>query len=382
MINKIICYFQEVEPNSSAVAIRSKFFIRAFQLSLNSRINSIQIITASQFIKSTYPLRVDHIRLSFTGSTESSSSISRVIKEFIFGVKAFIWFSFNHNNALLVISSPNYIPSIFLSYAARLCKSPYILDIRDAYPQAYAQSGLISESSIIYKFFSSISASMYSHATAIAVATNGLKSSINSAKCPVHAIYNGFPAEFIGMQEDKYHTFTVCFHGVMGFFQDIETLAKLVQHPLMLGVNFVFIGSGRKSDIIRSISAKNFKYFDRLPHSETAREISRCHLGISLRTSNQISFDSFPVKIWEYIGLGIPSLVFPPSEAGDFVSSHGCGIQLRSSDLNFIADVIDKLQSNSKMYSDMVEACKQVRPLYTRERLASEFCNIVGRYIP
>jgi glycosyltransferase involved in cell wall biosynthesis len=376
MALNIICYFQEVEPNPSAVAIRAKFFIQALESKLNKFDIRIKVLTATEIDLQDSEL-VKYISFSGGRSDEMTSVANRILAEFKFGLKAFFWVIRNKKNAALVISTPNYIPSLFLSLAAFMSRVPYVLDVRDAYPEAYAQSGLIKCNTWIYKIFSRASNFMYRHAASITTATEGLKGCISGFKDNVTCIYNGFPSAFTGMSEPKHSKFSVCFHGVMGFFQDIEKLAELIQHPELSDVDFIIIGYGRKSALIESISKNNCRYLGRLSYADTIKQISKCHLGISLRVVSQISFDSFPVKVWEYLGLGIPSLVYPESEASKFLQSNNCGIQLSSVEIDELTKIILQLKLDGRRYQGMVKSCREVRPTYSRESLSGKFAEVV-----
>ncbi len=222
---------------------------------------------------------------------------------------------------------------------------------------------------------------MYKYASAVTTATDGLKSIIPISVRNVTAIYNGFPSSLISYAAAKHKKFTVCFHGVMGYFQDIEKLVELIKHPEMHDIDFVVIGYGRKSDFFRSLDAKNCRFLGRLSYNETMQQISICHLGISMRSNNIISRDSFPVKVWEYIGLGIPSLVYPKSEAGDFLESNNCGIQLSSNNVDDISKIIMSVKSNKSMYDEMVRSCCLIRSSYTRENMSRGFTKILDNIL-
>jgi glycosyltransferase involved in cell wall biosynthesis len=97
--------------------------------------------------------------------------------------------------------------------------------------------------------------------------------------------------------------------------------------------------------------------------------------------NNKISQDSFPVKVWEYIGLGIPSIVYPESEAGEFLSSRNCGVQLSSNKVDDIAEIILNIKSNNSLYEVMAESCRLNRISYTRETLSKNFSEILGTFL-
>ena len=377
VLKKLICYFEETQPAGSAVAIRAKFFVAALRALIANQSTLITVLTATS--SSQNESGVEYLCFKLRKQDNRSSVHSRILYEIIFGLKASFWLCLNGRNAALVISSPNYLTSLVMSLFAWCLRIPYVLDLRDLYPDAYAQSSLIRPSSFAFRLLDRASDFMYKNAMLVTTATLGIKARVCRVRMDAHCIYNGFPSEFILLEQQKYSKFTVAFHGVFGFFQDIETLAKLIRHPSLSDIDFVVIGYGRKENLIKDIVAENFKYFVRLPHDETIKEISRCHLGISLRLKNQISEDSFPVKVWEYLGLGIPSLVYPKSEASDFLTNYNCGIELLHNDVEYIASVIKEVRDNSGLYESMKSSCCYARASYTREALAARFSELAIR---
>lgn len=284
---------------------------------------------------------------------------------------------------LLIISMPAYLAGVVLSAMSRLRKVPYALELRDVYPQVYAEAGLIRRESIIYRVFSYLSRSAYENAECVVVATRGLERVVHSEapKANVHCVYNGFPAEFLSRESKKNKRFTVCFHGVMGFFQDIETLIRVAAELHQHDVDVLVIGYGRQERLLREGVPPNLSFRGRLPFEQTVAEIEKCDLGLCLRKDDSISKDAFPVKVWEYLGLGIPSIVTPRCEAGDFLETNGCGFQLDSGRVQEIVDKILKLKSNREELTRLTERCRSIGAEYTREKLGAKAAEVFDSYV-
>ena len=285
---------------------------------------------------------------------------------------------------LLIISMPAYLAGVVLSAMSRLRKVPYALELRAVYPQVYAEAGLIRRESIIYRLFSYFSRLAYENAECVVVATRGLERVVRSdaPKANVHCVYNGFPAEFLSRQAKKNERFTVCFHGVMGFFQDVETLIRVAAELHQHDVDVLVIGYGRQEHLLRERVPPNLSFRGRLPFEQTIAEIEKCHLGLCLRTDDGISKDAFPVKIWEYLGLGIPSIVTPRCEAGDFLEANACGFQLDSGRVRDLVDKILELKANPGELTRLTERCRSIGAEYTRERQGVIAAEVIASNAP
>lgn len=245
---------------------------------------------------------------------------------------------------VFVISSPSYLYALACSYAARIRKVPYILEIRDIYPEVYISAGLISESSLWSKLLKCLTAKMYRESKGVIVPTQGLKRNIESYKpcVPVKLIYNGFLRPTVNVE--KRLNFSAVFHGNLGFFQDVDSLIRLANELQKHDVELHVVGFGPKVDEVKR--SKNIVFHKKMSHEKTLRFVSSCHVGISLRFDDDISKDAFPVKIWEYIGLGLPVITTPISEGGQFLVDNGLGFQFGPGEIADITQCIVNMKEN------------------------------------
>jgi glycosyltransferase involved in cell wall biosynthesis len=256
---------------------------------------------------------------------------------------------------------------------------PYVLEVRDVYPQVYMHAGLLSESSLVYRLLLAASKYMYAGARRIIVVTQGLRSIVASLTngADIACIYNGFPQSLRDLRPPKHERFTVCFHGVLGFFQDIETLIALAGRLAPHGIDMIVIGYGRKEPLLRGELPANMRFLGRLPFERTVMEVARCHLGLCLRLQDEISRDAFPIKVWEYLGLGMPSIVTPHCEAGQFVEEHGCGVQLPAGDIEAITRAILDFRSDPQRAVAIAQRCDAVSARFTREQTGIQVAGLV-----
>jgi glycosyltransferase involved in cell wall biosynthesis len=210
-------------------------------------------------------------------------------------------------------------------------------------------------------------------------ATRGLERVVRaeSPGANVHFVYNGFPKAFLSRDASKHERFTVCFHGVLGFFQDIETLIHVAAALEKHEVDVLVIGYGRQEPLLRGEVPANLSFRGRLSFDQTVAEIEKCHLGLCLRKNDGISKDAFPVKTWEYLGLGIPSIVTPTCEAGDFLQANGCGFQLEAGRVAEIVEKILELKGDAGELARLSENCRRVRTAYTREKLGAQAAALI-----
>ncbi|MEO1118152.1 MAG: glycosyltransferase family 4 protein [Pseudomonadota bacterium] len=377
MPTRIFAFFQHWPPYSGAAALRG----RSILLGLRDRDAAGE---TSLHVRTTTPDPVEFDRIEVetlpVGELENSEGIvKRVLGELRIGwIAAREILGKSGGCELLIISMPAYLAGIVLSFRARRKRVPYVLEVRDVYPQVYAGAGLIKRGSLIYRFFTRLSRRAYENAAAVVVATRGLERVVreDAPKANVQCVYNGFPGDFLTRSGDKHERFTACFHGVMGFFQDIETLIAVARELAQHDVDVVVIGYGRQESLLRGDVPANLRFLGRLPFEQTIETIERCHLGLCLRKDDPISRDAFPVKTWEYLGLGMPSIVTPHCEAGAFLEEKGCGFQLESGNVEAIVGQVLALKNNADALAALAARCRTVGADYTRKRLGAKAAEV------
>lgn len=274
-----------------------------------------------------------------------------------------------------VVSTPGYL------FAATTCaflwfaRIPYVLDVRDLYPEVYAGAGLLKRRSVIYRLFEALTKAMYRRASGIVGATAGLARHIGTVanRDDVEISYNGFPAALRAVRTPKRERFTVCFHGVMGFYQDIETLMLCARALEAHDVDVLVVGYGRKEGLFTRNPPSNLLFMGRLPFPDTIDAISACHVGLCLRTDEPISRDALPVKLFEYLGLGMPVVVTPPSEGGDLIETLGAGFVYASGDVQGIVTGILRLRDQPGLLETQHQACAKLGDRFAREAQAAHF---------
>jgi len=374
-MRRVVFFFESVYPDNNACSVRAHFLISAFV----KAVKDVELIVLTGTRVPVNMEGVIFLSLVVPKSYKSSSFIYRALKEFFLGVKAVIAFSkLKRDCDFIYISSPSYLASMFLTTFSYISKVRFVFEIRDIYPQAFGYAGMITEGGFFYKIFAFLSNLAYRKSVLNIAATVGIAQLINQNVSVSNNLvsFNGFPSSLVELtNKKKYDRFTLVFHGTLGMFQDIELLCRLGNELSVYNdIDLVVIGHGTKADLVEHSTKQNpnIRFLRSLNHKETMDIVAKCHVGLSLRFSDPLSFISFPVKNWEYLGLQIPSIICPfGSEAGRFLELNGCGIQVNTGDMNAIVDAVLRLKSDKLYYQCYVDNCARIRGGFTREALSS-----------
>lgn len=312
----------------------------------------------------------------FTTPDNRAKPFVRFFQELLLGSELFLRVLMAPRH-LVVISSPPFIVSCFAALGCFLSRKPYVFDVRDLYPLVYANSGFISRGGLIFKILFRFSKYCYNNALFTSTVTPLLVQYIQHTGklADVHLIKNGFNGKVFTPTNEKYTTFTLVFHGNIGQFQNPELLVDVVNELNKRGEIFhcIVIGSGSKEHVFKKVVTPNLEFKGRLNNEELATIIQKAHVGLSFRTDDEISARSIPVRVSEYIGVGIPTILTPKSEGGELLESYQVGKAFDNSDVAAICDFIQQLKYNQDLYQFYKNNAIRIRCNFSRESGAELF---------
>ena len=171
---------------------------------------------------------------------------------------------------------------------------------------------------------------------------------------------------------------TICVHGTFGYFQDVKFILELSKLLDKKNIDLMLIGGGIKFDDIKKLNLPNIKIFNMLSNKKCISKISKCHIGLSFRDESDISSNAFHVRVWDYLGLNIPCVVFPSFKNVDqsiektnllYFLPKRCEVLA----INEILLIFNKISTN--FYIKNNETNKNLLKAFTRETLSSNAVN-------
>jgi len=306
----------------------------------------------------------------------------RFLQEILMGVELFFKLFFSKKK-LVVISSPPFLAAILAAKACSLTGKSYVFDVRDLYPLVYTNSGYLSRSGFFYKLLDSMAKNAYDHAMFTTTVTPWLVEylQLETGNKRVHIVKNGYNSKLFIPATEKFEVFTMVFHGNIGQFQNPNLLKEVMAELIRRNeeIQCIVIGSGSRQEVFEKEPIPNLNYYGRLNNETLASIISKAHVGISFRTENEISMRSIPVRVSEYIGIGIPTLLTPKSEAGEILESNHVGKSFSNDQLMEICDFIIELKYNKELYNYYCQNALKIRSDFSRETGSVLFQHLIEK---
>lgn len=288
---------------------------------------------------------------------------------------------------MLIISSPPFFSSILLACAARLMRVPYCVDVRDRYPEVFFSLGIIKKKSFVGYLFLRLEAGLYKNARMVTVATSGISDSIckevRGVTCEV--VPNGFVRSL--MPADKKTDagcVSILTHGTFGrFFNEevFEEIGNRIQGRLDSKVKIIAVGSGPKLDSLKRKGLDWLETKSWMRQRDLEYLLSRVQIGLSVHTSDESMLNAFPVKIYDYLGAGLPTVIIPRNLAGQEVQSVGAGRAFATDQIEDAVDLIVAWVCNPALRNDASDAARRLRGKYSRIEISKRFAEKINECV-
>ena len=369
---KVIIVSERFFPESEAIAIRMKNIADEF---IKNDQFHLKIITATREPDSS---NYNTIKTFFSGSLRTKGIILRFFRECLFGIEVCFRLLFIRYD-LVIITSPPFFSGLLASLGVLIKKKKYILDIRDYYPRVIFDLGLLNQGSWIGRSLLYFEKKWYTHADKIFTVNQVIQSDIQ-VKVPKHikntfVMANGFDQHMFTISREKYLDFTVVFHANLAKLHNIDLLLKIVRmsEQAVPQVQFMVIGDGPEAYKIKETCLKNINYLGKVPYGQIPELIKKAHIGLSLLQDNNLTKGLVPVKVYEYIGVGIPIVCAPSIGKNNIIQQNQLGYSHSVTDVSGIVATIQMLHKNKELYMKTQENIKKSRMNYSRQKMANAY---------
>lgn len=249
-----------------------------------------------------------------------SSAISRVGPWIIYAAKAAAKTIASRKIVAIYASTPQLLAPVAGLVASRFMRVPFILEVRDIWPESIASAGAISESSLVYRALKRLEIHLVRSADAIVGVVEGWEdyfAQMGLERSHYWFVPNGTdPADFkiSASRNDlrkKYGItgYTAIFAGAHGPKDGIDKVIDAAQS--LPRINFLLVGAGTEKAAARERAQarglENVRFLDTVAKSELPNLLAACDVGIHAVAPLPI-FDRgmSPNKLFDYMAAGLP----------------------------------------------------------------------------
>jgi len=288
---------------------------------------------------------------------------------------------------VIVATSPQFFCGIAGAIAKRINRKPFVLEIRDLWPDSITAVNAVRQRTLVKKLVSA-EKWMYLSADRIVTLTNSFKEHIVGFGFPeqrIITITNGvdFKRLFVGKKLtelfDKQERFIISYIGTFGLAHKLDIVLQaaelLKNYP---AIHFLLVGDGADrhhlEEFVSTHQIENVTILPLQPKLNIPYFLNISDVGLIMLKNNELFKTVLPSKMFEYMGMRKPLLLSaPPGEASGIVKKYECGIHIDADQPRILAEKCLYLFENRAIADKMGEnGYKAASRYYDREVLAGK----------
>ncbi len=309
---------------------------------------------------------------------------------YIFYMKMAIWIAPFIGKADVVIStSPQFFNGLAGYFVSRIKRAPWVLEIRDLWPESILTVGAITNKHII-RFLEYLEMFAYRKADRIVSVTDAFKSymvakGIDAEK--IHVITNGVNLDFYQpVARDKALAeelgvagkFVAAYVGTHGMAHHLETILEAAQQCDNPDIVFLMVGDGaerqRLLELKQKMGLENVIMVQQLPKEKMPALWSITDASLVLLKKSDLFKSVIPSKIFESMAMQCPIILGVEGEVKGIIERAESGICIEPESSSELLQAIGRLYKDVEAASKMGECGRRyVSEHYNRSVLAKKF---------
>ena len=268
--------------------------------------------------------------------------------------------------------------------------TPFVFEVRDLWPRAPIELGIIKNPAAIY-LFKKFEYTLYRHARKIVALSPGMeKGIIDSGIDPEKVVlipnacdfdlFRDLPSKDILRSElGLRNEFIAVYAGTVGVANDLKYIVDVVsqlEKNLKKDFRILVVGEGNDlanvKEYTRTKNVGHISFYGPVPRNEVAKFIAASDLGLTIFKNVPVLSTNSPNKFFDYIAAGVPCAVNSPGWTAEEIKNAQAGIFLPPDNpekaATALRDLIDHPEQLKKMSENAFELGQRK---YTRRDLCA-----------
>jgi colanic acid biosynthesis glycosyl transferase WcaI len=300
---------------------------------------------------------------------------------------------------VILATTPQFFSAVSGYFLSRLHGVPFVLEIRDLWPQVAVEMGVVTGASI--RPLIRLQRAMYAHADRIVIVSEGFRQHLHDAGVPdekISYVPNGISQDILEAEletpqalrarlglDNKFVVSYVGTHGMAhGLEFVLETAARFVDAP---DVHFLFVGDGSERESLEREAAErelgNVTFLGQQPRATAAACYRASDVSLVPLRDLPAFRQVLPSKIFEILGVGVPIICSVGGEAGELVARSGGGLVIPPESVDELVAAVRTLHGRPAQRQSMGEAGRAfVLREHLRENLAERLAKLLEEFAP
>ena len=289
---------------------------------------------------------------------------------------------------VILASSPQLPAAFTCLWIARLTRIPFVLEVRDLWPQVLIDQGGKSPSSPMVRLLAWMESQVYRHASRVVVLAKGAEVFVSERGARQTAwLPNGPDLELFAprpLPPDR-PVFTVLYagaHGDANALDNVIAAARFLEQQRQQ-VRFRFVGDGPEKQALMDMAAdlQTVSFEDPVPKAQIPELMAQADaILLSLKDVPLFRYGVSPNKLYDAYALGRPVITTVAGAINTEVEEYRLGVTAVPGDPLALSVAIKKLINLQRSEREKMaeRAVLLSRKLYSRQRIITEYHNILS----
>lgn len=347
---------------------------------------------------------IDGIRVirTWTYVTPNEGFLKRTLNYVLFAIAAVLASLRTDRPDVVIATSPQFFVGLAGAVVARLKRRPFVLEVRDLWPDSIVQLGQLRQRWII-RSLEAIESALYRSAAGIVVVTRAFADHIAARGIPrerIAFVPNGIDPELFHprapgnaehellRQHGLEGKFLVAYIGTLGLAHGLVTLvdaAERLRHEKE--IVFLLIGDGAdrgriEAEVVRR-GLDNIRLLGLRPRAEIPHWLAITHLTLVMLRNLPVFATVIPSKVFEFLAQERPMLLAAPDgEIRGLVEETKAGITIEPEDPDALARAVLFVRDHPSEAAARARAGREwVEREYLRDKLARRMADFLEQTV-
>lgn len=319
--------------------------------------------------------------------------LERILNYASFCTSAALTGSFLSRPDVVIATSPQLLVGLAGWWVAKLKGTPFILEIRDLWPESLAAVGVGNADSILHRSIAKLAAFLYRRADQIVVVTPAFRERLmvdwQVPAQKISVVQNGVETALFSPRKADLqlrnelavgNKFVVSFVGTIGLAHSLETLIEAAERLQQEAPDVVFmlLGEGadrqRIVDLARTKRLDNVRFIPQQPREKIPAYICASDACLVLLRKSDVFETVIPTKMLEFMSCARPVILGVRGQAQQILESARAGICIEPGNPAELCKAILRLRQSPELCSELGRSGREyIVQRLSRERTAHEY---------
>ena len=292
---------------------------------------------------------------------------------------------------VIVASSPQLPAAFTLLLISRLTSIPFVLEVRDLWPQVLIDQGGKSKKSLMVMILAWMERQLYRKARFVVVLAKGAESYVCKRGAETTFwLPNGpdlelFSPRPLPPERAVFHVLYAGAHGDANALDNVLEAARLLE-SCESPIRFRFIGDGPEKQALvkQAIDLKSVSFEDPVPKAQIPALMAESDaILLSLRDVPLFRYGVSPNKLYDAYAMGRPVITTVAGAINEEVEEHGLGVTASPGDPEDLAAAILRLAQmpKSERQAMGVRGTHLARTTYSRQRINAQYDSVLREVV-